>query len=294
MTGLLRKFLFKKHHMDSKSHRSNKNKEKRHRRKKDDDFDCMAVLNTLKSDFLELCLEPRSLVCPILYSVPTDPVVSIYGTVFSAAKIKEWVRAHHNCPNTRKPLTVNNLNENIDIYVLVLKYHEMHAEIVKLINGMTLDDEVKVLRAVQQFNEKVQELNGKAEIMLYAINQEVLIGDLKNKLKIDIYNPEHMRFWHHRSDAKLDKCVEVTCPENHAKYRMPKAVYQLMLVANNPYAEKKDIVAALNACRAKLILAPTFLEKPLGFISARLFRPPAGSEIIHAENIEKIDLSKRQ
>mmetsp|Transcript_20664 Transcript_20664/g.44715 ORF Transcript_20664/g.44715 Transcript_20664/m.44715 type:complete len:198 (-) Transcript_20664:274-867(-) len=56
---------------------------------------------------------PEEFICPITQEIMADPVVSMYGQSFERAAILEWLASGtHDCPLSRRPLTLRGLITN--------------------------------------------------------------------------------------------------------------------------------------------------------------------------------------
>ena len=54
--------------------------------------------------------------CPITQSPICEPVITRYGHTFEASFILKWIAEKQSCPMTRKPLEMNDLRLNTNLY----------------------------------------------------------------------------------------------------------------------------------------------------------------------------------
>ena len=64
---------------------------------------------------------PRALCCPITLELLRDPVRTVYGHVFERRVLQAWLmRSPSTCPNTRRPLTMDNTSPAPDVAAAIV------------------------------------------------------------------------------------------------------------------------------------------------------------------------------
>lgn len=249
------------------------------------------ALVALRNKLIEECELPENLLCSILQDIPEQLVVTPYGNVFDRTSIVNWINTHHTCPLTRQPLKIHDLMENAKLAAMAAAVSQHLKTLIADITEMSASDEATIREKISVYNSLVALTDQDAADVLNFMRQQTLISALKNQLQLDINNHHHLAFWQAHANPKLDVCVNVRDTVFADVYRIPKIVHELMLVADEAYQTEAEFRAAIDAKRGQGRGVPTFFERPIAHVIARLFRPPTGAEICDAKDIKTLRLN---
>ena len=60
--------------------------------------------------------------CPITCEIIKEPVSSKYGHLFEKEAVENWVKKHHTCPLTQKPLELSDLFPQYAVKAAIKQY----------------------------------------------------------------------------------------------------------------------------------------------------------------------------
>lgn len=103
----------------------------------------------------------QSLTCSITGEVMKDPVQGNDGHTYERSAIVEWLTKHQTSPNTREPMTINNLKVNTNIRYLCDKYHAQTKDKTKQSLAQatkSLYNQIKLTHSLSSNGEKTKAL----------------------------------------------------------------------------------------------------------------------------------------
>lgn len=177
---------------------------------------------------------PENFTDPLLFEPFVDPVMTSYGRIYSSRSIKRHLASIASDPLTHEPLTLGQLYQPPqDILRILDDFNKLRLVIKSKILEANDTDTISNLIASYRF--RLVQLDDK---MGKACKQQVMdaeIRRIKNNLKLDETNSEHIQFWESKGKGG---------------HNIPTHVRKMMSAANDSsYESVEDFLAAVNAER---------------------------------------------
>ncbi len=170
---------------------------------------------------------PENFLDPIDYKPFIDPVMTPFGHLYSRHIITTYLQGNQTDPFTRQPLTLDMLDvPPADIRQLITNHHYLRSNI--------LDAKIHSEELLLKYQTESDKLNQEMEILRERYVNQGVIRAIKNNLKIDIHNPEHLAVWR-------GKC----------RKEIPAHIDRLMQIADEEYKTAEDFTKAINKARQR-------------------------------------------
>ncbi len=177
---------------------------------------------------------PPNLIDPLLFEPFVDPVMTAYGRIYSSRSIKRHLLSVSADPLTQEPLTVGQLYQPPkEIMSILDAFNQLRTEKKKRLLEANDTDTVSIVMSSYRF--RLIQLDTKMAAACKQLVTDTAIRTIKNNLKLDERNKDHIRFW--QSKGKGGDTI-------------PIHVQNMMKAANDSsYETVEDFLAAVNAER---------------------------------------------
>lgn len=171
---------------------------------------------------------PNSFLDPLSFKPFVDPVITPQGHVYSCLSILRHLSEVAVDPLSQLPLTQGQLHQAPQEILAILKrFKALQSDTEKSI----MHDPVSVTAILENYQKKLLFLNMEMEAVLQKQITQGTIKTIKNNLKIDSNNKDHINFW--QSKGKSGNTT-------------PDHVRNMMKVAKDHYDSVEDFLDAIN------------------------------------------------
>ena len=192
-----------------------------------DQLDLRDLSELILKQFNEIPI-PNNLLDPFLFKPFVDPVITPYGHVYSNQTIMRHLNEANVDPITRQPLTRGQLHQAPqEIIAILTKLEKLQSATKKSI----VEDPKSASTIFETYRSHLILLDIDMEVILKKQIIQGTIRMIKNNLKIDATNKDHIAFWQHKGKSGKN---------------IPDHVHNMMKVAKENYDFVEDFLDAVN------------------------------------------------
>jgi hypothetical protein len=178
---------------------------------------------------------PPNLIDPCLFQPFVDPVITSHGRIYSSRSIRRHLASVNTDPLTQAPLTVGQLFQAPEeIMKIITEFQQLQKDTKNKLLQVDDTDVDAVSELLRSYRFRLERLDSRMETECKKLVTQAAIQNIKNNLKIDEKNKEHISFWQNKGKRGCN---------------IPTHVRMMMRAANDSFDSVEEFLEAVNAER---------------------------------------------